>query len=137
VFLLAASNVNYLIFNFLNLNAGWIHRVDRPNWERPYKCPTWLLGLGTVLSFVNLTIMGLGADVWGEGTLVSGVLAASLILPVFLFRHYIQDRGVFPKTMVEHLGEAQAVPKRSGKLPYIVLAAGVVVVLVAHSFAVY
>jgi len=117
VFVLAASNVNYLIFNFLNLNSGWIHRIDRPNWERPFKCPTWLLGLGTVLSFVNLTIMGLGADVWGEGTLMSGVLVASLILPVFLFRHYIQDKGVFPKAMVEHLGEAQAVPRRAGMLP--------------------
>jgi len=26
VFVLGASNVGYLIFNFLNLNAGWIHR---------------------------------------------------------------------------------------------------------------
>ena len=39
VFVLAASNVGYIIFCFLNLNAGWIHRVDRPNWERPWKAP--------------------------------------------------------------------------------------------------
>ena len=30
LFILAASNVGYIIFNFLNLNAGWIHRMDRP-----------------------------------------------------------------------------------------------------------
>jgi hypothetical protein len=24
-------------FNFLNLNAGWIHHLDRPDWIRPYK----------------------------------------------------------------------------------------------------
>jgi amino acid transporter len=29
VFVLAAANVGYLIFSFLNLNAGWIHRMDR------------------------------------------------------------------------------------------------------------
>jgi hypothetical protein len=140
VFVLAASNVNYIIFNFLNLNSGWIHRIDRPNWERPYRCPTWLLGLGTCLSFVNLTIMGLGADVWGEGTLISGVLLASLILPVFLFRHYIQDKGVFPKVSEEvediHMGKEEAVTKRAGMLPYIALVAGVIVVFVAHSFSV-
>ncbi len=28
VFVLAVSNCNYMIFNFLNLNAGWIHRRD-------------------------------------------------------------------------------------------------------------
>ena len=27
-FVLAVSNVGYMIFNFLNLNAGWIHRVE-------------------------------------------------------------------------------------------------------------
>ncbi|MFO1436134.1 MAG: hypothetical protein U1F34_07230 [Gammaproteobacteria bacterium] len=27
LFVLAASNVGYIIFNFLNLNAGWIHRL--------------------------------------------------------------------------------------------------------------
>ena len=27
-YVLAISNVGYIIFNFLNLNAGWIHRID-------------------------------------------------------------------------------------------------------------
>ena len=39
VFLLAISNVNYLIFIFLNSNAGWIHRMDRPGWTRPFRAP--------------------------------------------------------------------------------------------------
>jgi amino acid transporter len=30
VFVLASSTVCYMIFNFLNLNAGWLHRVDKP-----------------------------------------------------------------------------------------------------------
>ena len=43
---LAVSNVGYIIFNFLNLNAGWIHRIDSGHIERPYRAPTFLLRTG-------------------------------------------------------------------------------------------
>jgi amino acid transporter len=136
VFVLAASNVGYIIFNFLNLNAGWIHRLDRPNWERPYKAPTILLIIGGLLSFVNLALMGLGADIWGVGTLKAGLFIAALIVPVFIYRHYIQDKGVFPKAMLEdmHIGIDEAgVSSRAGVLPYIALIVGVAVVFFTHS----
>ncbi len=138
VFVLAASNVGYIIFNFLNLNAGWIHRMDRPNWARPFRAPTIVLAIGGVLSFVNLALMGLGADIYGAGTLTAGLVFASLIVPVFLYRHYVQDKGIFPKEMAEdmHIGDDDGV-KRAGVLPYIVLAAGVLVVIVANKMAVY
>ena len=67
VFVIGAANIGYLIFNFLNLNAGWIHRLDRPRQERPWRAPTWVLAAGAVLSFVNLAFMGFGADVYGVG----------------------------------------------------------------------
>jgi amino acid transporter len=136
VFVLAASNVGYIIFNFLNLNAGWIHRLDRPNWSRPYKAPAILLMLGGLLSFVNLALMGLGADIWGAGTLKAGLIFASLILPVFVFRHYVQDKGKFPKAMLEdmHLDKTEeGVASRAGVLPYIVLVSGCIVVYVTHN----
>ena len=131
LFILAASNVGYIIFNFLNLNAGWIHRMDRPGWERPYRAPTILIAIGGVLAFVNAALMGAGADVWGAHTLWTGLIFAALIIPVFLFRHYIQDKGVFPKDMMEdmHLGKEEGVENRAGMLPYVALAAGVVIVL--------
>ena len=137
LFILAASNVGYIIFNFLNLNAGWIHRVDRPDWERPYRTPTILIAIGGVLAFVNAALMGVGADVWGAHTLWTGLIFAALIIPVFLFRHYIQDKGVFPKDMAEdmHLGVEAGVKSRAGMLPYIALAAGVLIVLVGHWWA--
>jgi amino acid transporter len=131
VFILAASNIGYIIFNFLNLNAGWIHRMDRPNWARPYKAPTILLALGAVLGFVNLAVMGLGASIWGEGTLKTGLIFASLIIPVFIYRHYIQDKGKFPDAMLEdmHIGtHDDGVTKRAGVLPYLTLIAAVAVV---------
>jgi amino acid transporter len=135
VFILAASNVGYIIFNFLNLNSGWIHRLDRPKWERPYKAPTLLLALGGMLGFVNLAMMGMGADVWGDGTLKTGLIFASLIVPVFIFRHFVQDKGSFPKAMLEdmHLAANEdGVTNRAGVLPYIALAAGVAVVYFCH-----
>ena len=136
VFILAASNVGYIIFNFLNLNSGWIHRIDRPKWDRPYKAPTLLLALGGFLGFVNLAIMGLGADVWGAGTLKVGLIFASLIIPVFIYRHYVQDKGSFPKQMLEDMHIATDEPgvsSRAGMLPYIALVAGVAVVWYMHS----
>lgn len=136
VFVLAISNVGYIIFNFLNLNSGWIHRMDRPSWSRPYRAPTILLLVGGILAYVNLMLMGLGANIWGEGTLMTGLIFATLIIPVFMYRHYVQDKGVFPKAMLEdmHLaGEEEGVSSRAGILPYIALLAGVFVVYYSHS----
>jgi amino acid transporter len=140
VFVLACSNVGYIMFNFLNLNAGWIHRLDRPNWERPFRAPNLVLGIGVVLGFVNLALMGLGADIYGAGTLTAGLVFASLIIPVFLYRHYVQDKGRFPDAMTDDMQLNDRLPgggKRAGVLPYLTLAAGVVVVYIAHSLAVY
>ena len=136
VFVLAASNVGYIIFNFLNLNSGWIHRIDRPKWDRPYKAPVLLLALGGMLGYVNLAIMGLGADVWGAGTLKTGLVFASLIVPVFMYRHYVQDKGRFPHQMLEDMHIAtdeDGVSTRAGVLPYMALIAGVAVVYYCHS----
>jgi amino acid transporter len=134
---LAVSNVCYLLFNFLNLQAGWIHRIDRPGVERPFRCPTWLLAAGGVFGFVNMIFVGAGADIWGEGTLRNGLVATALIVPVFIFRHYVQDKGVFPKAMREDLepeGEGSDV-RRAGWLPYLALAACLAVILLSHALA--
>jgi amino acid transporter len=136
VFVLAMSNVGYIIFNFLNLNATWIHRFDRAGWSRPFRASTWLLVAGTILSFVNLALMGLGADTWGKGTLVSGIVFAALIVPVFVWRHYVTDKGQFPAAMTDDMGLGDTdVQKRAGVWPYVTLIAGVVVVAGAHFLA--
>ena len=139
VFVIGAANIGYLIFNFLNLNAGWIHRLDRPRQERPWRAPTWILAAGAGLSFVNLVFMGFGADVYGAGTLKTGLIFAALIVPVFVYRHYIQDKGSFPREMAEDLDtvNGERIVKRAGIWPYVVLAAGIAVVAVTHRLAVY
>lgn len=136
-YVLAISNVGYIIFNFLNLNAGWIHRVDSGHIERPWKAPSWLIGLNTILAFVNALFLGAGAKVWGYSTaLWAGLFFAALIFPVFYFRHYIQDGGKFPKGALDDLGlkEGDMGEKKAGMLPYLTLAAGAAVVLLANWF---
>lgn len=138
MFLLAAANVSYIIFNFLNLNAGWIHRMDRPDWERPYKAPTILIVLGTILAFVNITVMGLGANIWGAGTLMSGLVMAGAVIPIFMWRHYVVDKGQFPKEMLEDMFLAtddNGKSSKAGVLPYLTLAAAVVIVYVTSQIA--
>ncbi len=139
VFVIGAANIGYLLYNFLTLNAGWIHRLDRPRQERPWRAPTWILAAGAVLSFMNLAFMGFGADVYGAGTLKTGLIFAALIVPVFFFRHYVQDKGAFPPEMVEDLeiGGGEQIVKRAGIWPYAVLALGIAVVAITHHLAVY
>jgi len=139
VFVIGAANVGYMIFNFLNLNAGWIHRLDRPDQERPWRAPNWVLAVGAVLSFVNLAFMGFGADVYGAGTLQTGLIFGALIIPVFIYRHYVQDKGTFPVNMAEDLGlhTGESTVKRAGIWPFVVIALGIAVVAVTHHLAVY
>jgi amino acid transporter len=134
-FVLAVSNVGYIIFNFLNLNSGWIHRVDSGHVERPWKAPTWLIGLNTVLAFVNALFLGAGAKVWGyANALWIGFAFAALILPVFAYRHYVRDGGKFPDGAMDDLGlvgQDMGV-KKAGLLPYLALVAGLAVVLIGN-----
>ena len=134
---LMISNVCYFVFNFLNLQSGWIHRIDRSDWNRPYRCPTWLLATGAVLGFVNMVWMGAGANVWGDGTLRNGLLAVLLIIPVFAFRHYIQDKGQFPtSTGADNLAlNEPVVQPKAGFLPYLALIAAAATVGLAAYLA--
>ncbi|MCB1380765.1 MAG: APC family permease [Alphaproteobacteria bacterium] len=136
-YVLAISNVGYLIFNFLNLNAGWIHRVDSGHIKRPWRAPTWLIGFNTILAFVNALFLGAGAKVWGySSALWVGIIFAALIIPVFYYRHYIQDGGRFPKGALDDLGltEGDMGERKAGMWPYITLIAGAIVVLWANWF---
>lgn len=136
-YVLAISNVGYILFNFLNLNAGWIHRIDSPHLKRPWKAPTFLIGFNTILAFVNALFLGAGAKVWGySNALWSGLIFASLIIPVFCYRHYLRDRGRFPPAALEDLGleddHTDLGPRRAGILPYLALALGAAIMIFAN-----
>ncbi len=134
-YVLAISNVGYITFNFLNLNAGWMHRIDSGNIYRPWKAPTFLLAINTLLAFVNALFLGAGAKVWGySNALASGAIFAALIIPVFAYRHWVQDGGKFPAAALEALGlkDGDLGERKAGMLPYLTLLAGVIVVVLAN-----
>ncbi|MBA2124762.1 amino acid permease [Hyphomicrobium methylovorum] len=136
-FILSISNVGYMIFIFLNLQSVWIHRIDSPDIPRPYRTPNWLVAVNVGLGFFNLLLMGAGAKVWGNpNALWYGIGFGLLILPVFFYRHYVQDKGQFPDHMLMDLGlKSQDLgARRAGMLPYLALAVGAGVVLFGHYY---
>src|SRR6202008_3606251 len=100
----------------------------------PYKAPTIILALGGIFAFVNAAFMGAGAKVWNADALWYGLGAAALIIPVFAFRHYVQDGGKFPDRMLDDLGlkAGDLGQKKAGALPYLVLIGGIAVMLLAN-----
>lgn len=144
VFVLAVSTVCYMIFNFLNLNAGWIHRKDRPDAHRPWRAPKILIIVGAVMAYVNALLLGWGSNVWGSNSLFTGLVAAAFIIPIFMYRHYVQDKGTFPKGMAEEAtltspeaksNNVQIARPRRSMLPYLTLGGGVVMVIIGQLIA--
>ena len=111
------------------------NRMDSGHVERPWKAPSWLIGLNTVLAFVNALFLGAGAKVWGyANALWIGFAFAALILPVFAYRHYVRDGGKFPAGAMDDLGLVgqDLGVKKAGILPYLALAGGLAIVLIAN-----
>jgi len=79
---------------------------------------------------VNVMIMGMGADIWGKGTLLHGLLFAALIIPIFIYRHYITDRGKFPLNMLNDRSSSSKLT--AGMLPYLALSLAVVMLSVTY-----
>lgn len=133
-FILAVSNVGYIMFNFINLNAGWIHRMDHGQRPRPWRAPTWILALGTIFSFMNMIFMGAGAKTWNPMALWAGLAGIAVVIPIFLYRHYVVDGGKFPTPMFDdlHLNDRDAFTKKAGILPYLALAGGLGLMLIAN-----
>jgi hypothetical protein len=110
--------------------------MDNGHIKRPWRAPTWLITVGALFAYVNAIFMGAGAKVWNPMALWAGLFTAALIIPVFCYRHYIQDGGKFPEHMLEDLGMQQSDlrVKKAGILPYLTLIAGLAVVLLANWF---
>jgi hypothetical protein len=65
------------------------------------------------------------------------LIFAALIVPVFLYRHYVQDKGRFPSAMSEDMELVEgAVQKRAGDWPFVALVAGIAVLWISHTVAV-
>jgi hypothetical protein len=81
--------------------------------------------------------MGVGAKVWGNpNALWYGLLFGALIIPVFVYRHYVQDKGRFPDHMLVDLDlrSQDLGARRAGFLPYLTLIVGAAITLFGHYY---
>jgi amino acid transporter len=140
LYILALSNVAYMTFIYMNLQSGWIHRMDRPGWARAYKAPSFLLALGAICGFLDMFVIGVGANSYGSGVLIGGFTVVFLSVPIFLWRHYITDKGKFPADFsadIQPGGPITAVTYKAGYLPYLAVAGAVGAVALGSILAVY
>ena len=64
---------------------------------------------------------------------MSGLVMAGLVFPIFIWRHYIVDKGVLPKEMQEDMLLDGNQKTTAGVLPYVALiVAGVIVYFTSH-----
>jgi amino acid transporter len=102
LFVLAASNVVYLIGVLFNLTAAWIHRIDRPHHHRPYRAPNWMMyGVVPLLLVSDAALIIFGANVFEPNTLLYGLIALFSVIPIFCYRHYFVDKGIWPQAVRE------------------------------------
>lgn len=111
IFVLAASSVAYVLCICMDMNAGWMHRLERPNHYRPYRAPNWLIYIGgPILSLINLAFIVFGANVFAPNALWYGLVAIALVIPIFYYRHYVCDKGQWPEAAQQHLGIEHPLP---------------------------
>lgn len=81
--------------------------------------------------------MGIGADLWGRHTLRNGLIFAAFIVPIFIYRHYWHDKGVFPVHLDggATLETDSRVRAKAGFWPLLAVAVGCIVVWIAHSLS--
>jgi amino acid transporter len=140
LYILALSNVAYLTFMYINLQSGWIHRMDRPGWVRPYKAPSWLLAAGAACGFLDMFLIGVGSNSYGKGVLSGGFIVIFLSVPIFLYRHYVTDKGKFPSDFSADIQPGSpftAVDFKAGYWPYVAVAGAVAAVALGSYIAVY
>jgi hypothetical protein len=96
-----------------------------------------LFVLGVAMAYVNAFLMGAGANVWGSSTLLIGWIAALISIPVFLYRHYVTDKGKYPDHMMSDLvleGQTELGAKKAGVLPYVAIVCGLAVMMTGWYF---
>ncbi|MFB2920902.1 MULTISPECIES: APC family permease [Aerosakkonema] len=103
IFVVAACSVSYFICICMDLNAVWMLRQQRPSQPRSFRAPDWLVYGGIpILTVLNLSFMIFGANVFDPNALWYGLGAILFIFPIFFYRHYLVDKGVWPESAQKH-----------------------------------
>jgi len=95
-FFILRVELRHIIFNFLNLNAGWIHRIDNGHINRPWKAPSWLASPRAIFAYVTPSSWAPAPGVEPDGA-VGRPDHRSLDHPGVCYA-LIQDKAKFPTT---------------------------------------
>jgi len=92
IYILAASTIGYMVFNSLNLMAGYLLRKDAPDAARPYRAPVIMIRLGVVLAAGNFVLLFVGAPSWGWKYVGLGWLIVVAGVAIYYYRSWSDRR---------------------------------------------
>ena len=105
LFVLAAGAICYVLSVSMDIVSVRMLRQQYPDKERHYRAPDWLVYYGgPALAVFNIGLIILGANVFVANALFYGLGVIAVILLLFLYRHYIVDKGEWPEQAKKDLG---------------------------------
>ena len=106
--------------------------------EEPFNAPTERQKIAQAIALLEQQAGKITGIISAIATMVTGIVAIALIIPVFLYRHYVTDRGQYPKAMLEDLrvdmNDPSSFEKKAGVLPYLTISAGILVVTASNIY---
>jgi len=113
IYILAASTIGYMVFNTLNLVAGYLLRKDAPHVERPYRAPLVMIRLGVSLAAGNLVLLFVGAPSWGWKYVGLGWLIVLAGVVIYYYRQWsdrrAEERSGLALAALEHAPDPEEV----------------------------
>lgn len=94
LWILAASNLGYILCHVCALSAFMLLRRDQPNAVRPIRLGSAWVGVAGGLAVLNLAFILIGSWQYGWGPLGIGVGLLVLAFVLYLYRVFVQDRNV-------------------------------------------
>ena len=104
IFVLAAASVAYMLSISMDLIATWLLRKTHPQLYRPYRAPNFLINvIAPILAFINIAFIIFGANTFAPNALYFGIGMIALVIPIFWYRHYLVDKGIWPQEVSNFL----------------------------------
>lgn len=91
-YILAASNLGYILCHVFALTAFILLRRDQPDAARPIRLGSPWLGVAGLLAVVNLVFIVIGGPQYGWNALFVGIGLLLLAFLLYLYRVLVQDR---------------------------------------------
>ncbi|SFV36815.1 APC family permease [Hyphomicrobium facile] len=108
LFVLAAGAVSYLLSISMDLIAVRLLRAQYPASERHFRAPDFLVNYGgPALALFNFGLIIFGANTFAPNALFYGLGVIAVVVLMFIYRHYIVDKGEWPEQAKKDLGIAR------------------------------